>query len=117
VSLLAKCTGSAGQKCKLVFQLTVREKFKGRKLVAISTRKVKTTHKTVVLGTTRLTLSAGKSKTVKVFLKGKGKALLAKRRTLKVRLKGTQSVANKKTRTVTNRVFTFKAPKPKKKHK
>jgi hypothetical protein len=114
VSLVATCKGSTGQKCKLSFKLTIKETFKGRKLVAISTRKkVKTTHKTVTLGTKNLTLNAGKHKTVKVFLNGKGKGLLSKRHRLKVRLKGTQSLAKKKTKTVVNRTVTFKAPKKK----
>jgi hypothetical protein len=117
VSLLAKCTGTAGEKCKLSFKLTIREKFRGRKLVAISTRKLKITRKTVGLGTTNVTLNAGESRTVKVFLNRKGKALLTKHRTLRVRLQGTQSLANKKGRTVVNRVFTFKAPKKKHRHK
>jgi hypothetical protein len=117
VSLRAVCKGSSAQKCKLSFKLTITETLRGKKVIAISARrskKPKKTHKTVGLGTTNLTLAGGKSKTVKVFLNGKGKGLLSRRHTLKVRLKGTQSLAKKKSRTVVNRRVTFKAPKHKK---
>jgi hypothetical protein len=63
----------------------------------------------------RCVTAGGKSTTVKVFLNGKGKGLVAKRHTLRVRLKGTQALAKKKTRTVVNRTVTFKAAKKTKK--
>ncbi|HEY3729578.1 MAG TPA: hypothetical protein VGL51_20590 [Solirubrobacteraceae bacterium] len=119
VSLKAVCKGTPAQKCKLSFKLTITETLLGKKVIAISAKakKPKKTHRTVGLGSTNRTLAGGKSKTVKVFLNGKGKGLLAKRHTLRVRLKGTQSLAKKKTKTVVNRKVTFKAPKHKKKKK
>src|SRR5947207_2492444 len=85
---------------QLALRLTVKQTLRGRKVMAITARKPKKTHRTVGLGQTNLTLLAGKSKTVKVFLNGKGKGLVAKRHKLKVRLNGTQSLANKKNNTV-----------------
>jgi hypothetical protein len=117
VSLRAVCKGSAGQKCKLSSRLTIKEARRGHKVIAITARKPKKTYRTVGLGQTNLTLLAGKSKAVKVFLNGKGKGLVAKRHKLKVRLKGTQSLANKKNNAVLNRTVTFKAPKKKNKHR
>ena len=86
-------------------------------MIAITARKVKQTHRTVGLGKTNLTLLAGQSRTVKVFLNGKGKRLVAKHHKLKVRLTGTQSLAKNKTNTVLNRTITFKAPTKKNKHR
>ena len=111
------CTGAAGATCTLKFRMTLTEKFRGRKLIAITARKKPKIRKVVVtVGSARgLTLVAGQSKVVKVSLNGLGKRLLASRHTLKVTLHVTQILSSRTSRTLSQTV-TFKAPKHKKHH-
>ena len=91
-SVRVSCTGATGATCKLAFRMTVTEKLRGHKIIAITARKKPKTRKVVVtVGTARgLTLVAGQSKVVKISLNGRGKRLLASRHTLKVTLDVTQ---------------------------
>ena len=112
------CTGAAGATCKLEFRMTVTEKFRGRKLIAVTARKKPKIRKVVVtVGSARgLTLVAGQSKVVKVSLNGLGKRLLASRHTLRVTLHVTQVLGGGRSRTF-SQIVTFKAPKHKKHHR
>jgi hypothetical protein len=115
-SVRVSCTGVAGSKCSLALKLTVTETFKGKKLVAVTARKrVKTTHRIVVVGTSKATLMAGQTHTLRIGLNGSGKKLLARRHQLKAKLVITKALANHKTKTVFSATVTFKAPKPHKK--
>ena len=111
------CTGAAGATCKLKFRMTVTEKFRGRKIIAITARKKPKIRKVVVtVGSARgLTLVAGQSKVVKISLNRRGKRLLASRHTLKVTLHVTQVLGGGRSKTVSQTVK-FKAPKHKKHH-
>jgi hypothetical protein len=73
-SVRVSCTGAAGATCKLAFRMTVTERFRGRKLIAVPARKKPKTRKVVVtVGSARgITLTAGQSKVVKISLNGKG---------------------------------------------
>jgi Calcineurin-like phosphoesterase len=116
-SVRVSCTGPTGAACKLAFRMTVTEKRRGHKIIAITARKKPKIRKVVVtVGSARgLTLVAGQSKVVKVSLNGLAKRLLASRHTLKVTLDVTQILSSRTSRTFSQTV-TFKAPKHKKHH-
>ena len=111
------CKGVAGATCKLAFRMTVTEKLRGHKIIAITARKKPKTRKVIVtVGTARtITLVAGQSRVVKVSLNARGKRLLASRHTLKVTLDVTQILSSRTSRTFSQTVK-FKAPKHKKHH-
>lgn len=117
--VLVKCTGATGATCKLRFRMTITEKRRGNKIIAITARKKpkpKVRKIIVTVGSAPgITLSAGRSKTVKVSLNGLGKRLLASRHTLKVTLDVTQVLSASRSQTLSQTV-TFKAKKTKKKH-
>jgi hypothetical protein len=100
------CTGVTGATCKLKFRMTVTEKFRGRKLIAVTARKKPKIRRVVVtVGSARgLTLVAGQSKVVKISLNGLGKRLLASRHTLKVTLEVTQVLGGGRSKTVSQTV-------------
>ncbi len=116
-TLRVTCTGAAGATCKLAFRMTVTEKLRGHKIIAITARtKPKIRKLVVTVGSARgLTLTAGQSKVVKISLNRRGKRLLARHHTLKVTLDITQVLGGGRSRTLSQKV-TFKAPKHHKKH-
>jgi len=116
-SVRVSCGGATGATCTLGFRMTVTEKIRGHKVLAVTARKKPKTRKVVVtVGTARgVTLLAGQSRTVKISLNGTGRRLLASHRTLKVTLDVTQILGGGRSRTVSQTV-TFKAPKHKKHH-
>ena len=116
----ASCTGQTGASCQLTLTITITKTFKGHKLIAVTARKqTKTTHKIAVIGTARLTLSAGRTQTVQIPLNHAGKTLLAHRHLLKAKLKVTQALGNGHNRLISTQTITFKQPAkhPKKHHK
>jgi hypothetical protein len=116
ITLHASCQGSAGQTCKLVLRLTVKETRRGHKTIAIAARKVKVTHKIVGLGGAHVTIAASAQKTVTFGLNRLGKHLLAARHRLKVQLTGSQSLSGAKPKTVLARKVVFVAHRHAKKH-
>ena len=104
VSIPITCTGTTN--CKVSLKLTVIETLRGHKLVAVSARKAKVTHKTVVLGTASATIKAGRTATVRVSLNRTGRNLLAKRHKVTAKLTVAQG-----RRTIATPKVTFKAPK------
>jgi hypothetical protein len=117
--VLVKCTGATGATCKLRFRMTVTEKRRGNRIIAITAKKKpkpKVRKIIVTVGSAPgITLSAGHSKTVKVSLNGLGKRLLASRHTLRVTLDVTQVLSARRSQTLSQTV-TFKAKKTNKKH-
>ena len=113
-SVRVSCTGATGATCRLAFRMTVTERFRGHKIIAVMARKKPKTRKVVVtVGSARgLTLVARQSKIVKISLNRGGKRLLASRHTLKVTLHVTQILGSGRSRTLSQPV-TFKAPKHK----
>ncbi|HEX3691599.1 MAG TPA: hypothetical protein VHV28_18005 [Solirubrobacteraceae bacterium] len=109
VSVPITCTGDTS--CKVSLKLTVIETHRGHKLIAVSARKAKLTHKTVVLGTASATIKAGRKATVHISLNGTGRHLLAARHTVTAKLAVVQS-----RRTILRQKVTFKAPKHHVKH-
>jgi hypothetical protein len=113
VTDLITCAGQAS--CAVTIKLTVKETIKHHKLVAVSAShkpKPKVTHKIVVLGATSATIAAGQSKTLRVALNHKGRALLKARHHLTATLTVAQITAGK-SRPVTTAKVGFK---PTKKH-
>ena len=111
-SVRASCAGASGATCKLSFRMTATEKIRGRKVIAVTSRKKPKTRNVVfTVGTTSVTLAAGRTKTVRVSLNRAGKRLLASHRTLKVTLKVTQSLDGGHSNTVSTQTVTFNAPK------
>jgi hypothetical protein len=113
VSVPIACKGDTN--CTVSLKLTVTEKFRGHKLIAVSARKVKVTHKTVVLGTKSATIRAGRTATVRIGLNRTGRKLLAARHKLTAKLTVTQRIAGRN-RTLSTQKVTFKAPKHHVKH-
>jgi hypothetical protein len=110
VTVPVTCKGETS--CAVSLKLTVIETHKGRKLIAVSARKVRVTHKTVVLGTASATIKAGRTATVRISLNGTGRTLLTARHKLTAKLTVTQRVAGRN-RTVSTQKVTFRAPKHK----
>jgi hypothetical protein len=110
-SVRLSCRGATGATCRLTLRMTVTEKLRGRKLIAVTARKPKTRKVTVTVGVASVTLSAGQSKVVKVSLNGTGKRLLATRHRLSVTLRVTQALGRNRTTTISKQIVSFKAPK------
>jgi hypothetical protein len=96
-------------------KLTVTETFRGHRLVAVSARKAKVKHKTVVVGTAKATVPAGHTQKVRIGLNRTGRKLLAARHKLSAKLTITQRIAGKN-RTISTQKVTFKAPHKHTKH-
>jgi hypothetical protein len=102
------CKTSPTGTCKVSVVLTVTEKVRHGKVIAVTASKaVKTTKRTVTIGRETLTLAVGESKTAKVALNAAGKKLLAARHKLSVRC-GTAIVGGA---TLARHTVTFKQPK------
>ncbi|HUO69346.1 MAG TPA: hypothetical protein VMU39_01105 [Solirubrobacteraceae bacterium] len=116
-SVRVSCTGAAGATCKVAFRMTVTEKVRGHKVIAVSARKQPTTRKIIVTvgSASTITLTAGQSKVVKISLNSTGKNLLKSRHTLSVTVDVTQILGGGRSRTLSQPV-TFKVPKHKPHH-
>jgi hypothetical protein len=112
-SVRISCKGDTS--CTVSLKLTVIETFRGHKLVAVSARKAKLKHKTVVVGTAKATVKAGHTQTVRIGLNRTGRKLLAARHRLTAKLTVTQRIAGRN-RTISTQKVTFKAPHKHKKH-
>ena len=105
VGVSVSCPKTARSACKVTLKLTVTEKLKGGKVIAVAaSAKQRTTTRTLVVGRTTVSVAAGKSKTADVTLNKAAKQLLNKRRTLPALLTFTQGT----TKLASKRV-TFKA--------
>ena len=101
------CRGTTS--CRVSGSLTVTETLQGHRIIAVSARKAKRTHKRVVLGTSAVTIGAGKQGKLRVRLNRTGRALLSALHRLPVRLTVTQTRPGKH-RVIVKRKVTFKAP-------
>jgi hypothetical protein len=113
VAVPIACKGDTS--CTVSLKLTVTETLRGHRVIAVSARKTKVTHKTLVLGTKSATIRAGRSQTVHISLNRTGRKLLAARHKLTAKLTVTQRIAGRN-RTVATKKVTFKAPKHQRKH-
>lgn len=103
------CKGETS--CKVSLKLTVTETLRGHRLIAVSARKAKLTHKTVTLGTASGTIKAGRTARVRIGLNGTGRHLLASRHRLTAKLTVVQN-----RRTIARPKVTFNAPKHRGRH-
>jgi hypothetical protein len=116
-SVRISCSGASGAVCKLTLRMTVTEKFRGRKLIAITSRTKRHTHNvTVTGGLAHVTLQAGHTQTIRVSLNRTGKRLLVRRHHLNVTLKITQKLGGNASRTVSKQTLHFKAHKRSHRH-
>lgn len=99
------CTGATT--CDLTLTLTESETLKGGKVVSVS--KVKTKHRSVVVGSASAQVQAGQTGRVTISLNGIGKSLLAKHHTIHPKLSITQGAT-----TVATTPLTFHSKKHKK---
>jgi hypothetical protein len=114
-SALLRCAGSSGASCTIAVSVGVRETLKGGKVIAVSAKakgKPKIRNRTITIGSTTVTLSAGQSRTVVVVLNGAGERLLARDHAVAAKLTAREGSAVLDTQTVT-----FKAPPARRKHK
>jgi len=102
------CSGAPGAKCSLTLGMSVRETFRGHKLVTVSAH---LRHKVVGVGSASVTLAAGGSETVRVSLNRAGRNLLTTHHVLKVNLTVTEAVGNGTSIPVSTQTVTFKAPR------
>jgi hypothetical protein len=89
VSITVACTGAAGASCSITTALSIIEKLRGGKVIAVTAARVK--NRVLVLGLTRTLIRAGQTRTVRVSLNGIGRSLLAKRRAVQTKLVVRQS--------------------------
>jgi hypothetical protein len=114
-SVRVSCTGAPGATCKITAALSVTETVRAGKVIAITASEDKPKKRIVVLGTARVTLAAGQSKTLKISLNTTVKRLLTARHKLKVKVTITATSAAK-TVQVATKTITFKVKPKKQKH-
>ena len=110
------CTGATT--CQVSLRLTLHETLRGRRIVAVSaakTKKVKRTHRLVVVGSKNTTVRPGRKPKLKVSLNHTGRSLLTARHRLTVTLTVRQR-RNGKMRVVAHRKATFTSPRMHKRH-
>jgi hypothetical protein len=94
----------------VVLKLTVTERLKGRRLIAVTARGYRRTRrKIVVVGTATVTLASGQTRTVKLALNSAGRRLLAARHRLNATLHVVQVLPGRPSATVSTRTLAFKA--------
>ena len=96
----------------MALRLTVAERFKGHKLIAVtSSASGRTRVEVIVVATSSDTLKAGQTQTVRIALNRAGKRLLAHRHSLRARLRITRATGTGAAVSVASQVVTFKAAK------
>ncbi len=112
-SVKVTCTGAAGAMCSLTLRLTVVETLKGHRLLAASAVGHKGgSHRTVLIGTARVSLAAGQTRTVRVVLNRSGRRLVSRLHGLRAKLQVSQSNIVGGASTVFSKTIAFKAPAP-----
>lgn len=120
VSFEVACSGVAGQSCEILATLTTLEKLRGSKLLAVSAKRrkhPKTRSKTVTVGTTTVTIPAGKTATITIKLNSIGSKLLARYHKLPVHLSAVLVTGATKSTVIAQNLTVKSKPKRKHKHK
>jgi hypothetical protein len=100
--MLVSCTGTTGSTCAVALNLTATEKLNRRRLI---------------VGSARVTLTAGRAQTVRVTLNRAGRQLLAARHQLATTLRASQVIPGGRAVTVSTQTVTFKTrPHRRRKH-
>src|SRR5207248_4236496 len=90
-------------------RLTIKERFKGRKLIAVTAaRRRDAKVRVLVVGARNVSLKAGQAQTVRIALNAEGRRLLARRHALRARLRVTQAISAAPAVTVSSQIVTFK---------
>jgi hypothetical protein len=109
-SVPTSCTGPSGATCRLDYRLTVTERLKGSRPIAITARThTRARDEVLVVGTANATVATGASRTVSVALNRAGRKLLAARRHLKATLRALQETSGQALEIVSTQVLTFGA--------
>ena len=103
-SVRVTCAGAPGARCSLSLRMSVIEKLRGHKLVAVTAR---VRNKATVVGSAHVTLTAGAAQTVRISLNGPGRKLLESRHVLKVKLVVTEALGNGRSATLSTQTVTF----------
>jgi hypothetical protein len=107
VALPVRCNGGPGAVCKITAALTVTERVKHGKVVAVLATKPRKIKKRIVsLGAAKRTLTAGQATVVRITLNGAGKRLLSSYHVLRTKL--TVLAAGK---VIAGHTITFTAPR------
>jgi hypothetical protein len=115
VSVPLHCSATSGSCPPVTLQLVVVEQLRNGRVIAVGARhKSKTKKRTVVIGSSTVTLSAGQSQTVKVSLNSAGKKLAAQHKKITALLQITSQGQTLKSQNVTITQTTHRA---KRKHK
>jgi hypothetical protein len=88
-NVVVSCAGASGTSCAVTLKLTVTEKLRGGKLLAVTAggkHQGKPKHKTVIVGSATSTVPAGQTHTIAVALNRTGLRLLHLRHKLHVTL-------------------------------
>jgi hypothetical protein len=105
LTLPLTCRGSTS--CRVSGSFMVIETLRGHKVIAVSARKAKRTHKRVVVGTSAVNVGAGKHGTLRLKLNRTGRRLLSAFHRLTVGLTATQTRPGRH-RVIVKRKVTFK---------
>jgi hypothetical protein len=115
--LRVSCAGSTGSTCTVAVRLTVTERFRGHKLIGLSAGGHVGTHrKVLVVGSARVTLTAGQSRTLLIALNRAGRQLLATHHHLAAKLEALQVLPGGQVASVAKQTVTFKARHRPRKH-
>jgi hypothetical protein len=104
------CSGPASATCRVMLKLTVTEKFKGDRLIAL-TASARQTRKLLVVGSANVLLTSGHAQIVRIGLNRAGKRLLASRHGLKATLRITAATTVAMPASILTRVVAFKPAK------
>ena len=103
------CGGAAGAMCRLTLRLSVVETLRGHRLLAASAVGHKGgSHRSVVIGTARVSLAAGQTRSVRIALNRTGRRLVSRLHGLRARLQIRQTNIAGATTTVFSRTVAFK---------
>jgi hypothetical protein len=108
-SVKVSCAGATGASCRVALTLSVVEKLKGHRIVAVTADR-KTRKRTVVVGSANVTLTAGQTQTVQMKLNRAGRGLVSARHSVKAKLLVTQ-LASGQERVISTQTVTFKSGK------
>jgi hypothetical protein len=95
------CPAASPVPCAPALSFKVTETVTGGKVTAVTAAKRRTVKRMLTLGSSKLTLAAGRHRTVTVSLSGAGRRLLAARHRLTVRLYVLQATTSRATRKIT----------------
>jgi hypothetical protein len=117
VKLTLACKGQAGTSCLVQVTATTTERIRGGKLIGVAASNHKIHSKKVTVGTLKVRIAAGRSKTVIVTLNTVGRKLLSRYHKLPVQLTAVLiETGTKKSKVFAQNLTVKPPPKPKHRH-